>query len=269
MFELYYNQRIKTYPNGMKVITTFNKTVFNPLHHKKPICEREYSEPLPFGPDISVRLDNLKRAKERVFDIAFMNEFNYFATLTFDDSKVDAYDENAVHRVMKKWFDNMVQRHNCKYLAVPEYHKSGRIHWHMLISGDLTLIDSGTVLIPERDKPVRKEYAKRICHDMSKSRVVYNLKEWKNGFSTVIEFRKCDDGYDGTSAIAKYLTKYITKDLTKMLSHYYYAGGHLERDVPTEYFNVNYEFSPGMECKINNSDLCVKYQTIGVNNESV
>lgn len=264
MFELYYNQRIKTYPNGMKVITTFNKTVFNPLHHKKEIGERVPPDRLPFGPDISVRLDNLKRSKEKVFDIAFMNQFDYFATLTFDDNKVNAYDPKEVHRVMTKWFNNMVNRHDLKYLAVPEYHKSGRIHWHMLISGDITLIDSGTVLISERDKPVRKEYAKRICHDMSKSRVVYNLKEWRNGFSSVIEFRKCDDGADGTTAIAKYLTKYITKDLVKILDHYYYAGGHLERDVPTEYKNVCFELVDALECPVDGSELKVKYQTIGV-----
>ncbi len=247
----------------MKVITTFNKTVFNPLHHKKDSFDREPpSEPLPFGPDISVRLDNLKRAKEKVFDMAFMNKFDYFATLTFDDRKVDSKDAEAVHRVMTKWFNNMVYRHNCKYLAVPEYHKSGRIHWHMLISGDLNLVDSGTVLIPERDKPVRLEYAKRICHDMAKSKTVYNLKNWHYGFSTVIRFTECEDGADGTTAIAKYLTKYLTKDIAKILSHYYYAGGHLERDVPTEYRNVCYDLIDVLENKISGSDLSVKYQTI-------
>lgn len=266
MFELYYNQRIKKYPNGMQVITTFNKSVFNPHHHKKEIGERlPPSEPLPFGPDLSVRLDNLKRSKDKVFDIAFMNKFNYFATLTFDDSKVNANDPDAVHKVMLKWFNNMVNRHDLKYLCVPEYHKSGRIHFHALLSGDLNLIDSGTVLIPERDKPVRKEYAKRICQDMSKSREVYNLKNWHNGFSTVIEFQACEDGGDGTTAIAKYLTKYMTKDLTKVLDHYYYAGGHIVRDVPTEYHNVCYELVNALECPVDGSELRVKYQTIGAN----
>lgn len=288
MYELLYNQRIKKYPSGMQVVTTFSYPVFDPLHRKQvgkvsgkdlisqePVfdtigedSEIEYIDgipvgPLPFGPDLSGRMDNLKRAKEKVFDIAYMNVFDYFCTLTFDDSKVNANDEDEVHRVMTNWFKNMVKRNNCKYLAVPEFHKSGRIHWHMLISGNLTLIDSGTVLIPERKKPVRREYAQRICFDMSYARTVYNLKEWRNGFSTVIEFRKCNDGGDGTTAIAKYLTKYMTKDLSKVLKHYYYAGGHLEREVPTEYNIVDFDSVSGLPLEVPNSELKVKYMVIG------
>ena len=265
MFELYYNQRIKKYPNGMQVITTFNKSVFNPYGYKRDLyTDRLPPDPLPFGPDISVRLDNIKRSKEKVFDIAFINSFDYFVTLTFDDNRVDAYNEKKVHKVMTNWFDNMVKRHNCKYLFVPELHKSGRIHWHGLMSGDLKLVDSGTVLIPERDKPVSKDYAKRICHDLTKSREVYNLKNWHNGFSTVVKFKKCDDGADGTTAIAKYLVKYMTKDIAKIMKHYYYAGGYLKREVPTEYHNVSFENAQGLECLVGTADMRVKYHTIGV-----
>ena len=84
MFELYYNQRIKKYPNGVEYVTTFNKTVFNPLHHKKDVdySERDNSR-LPFGPDIETRLDNLKRSREAAFDIALLNNFDWFVTLPF------------------------------------------------------------------------------------------------------------------------------------------------------------------------------------------
>lgn len=112
--------------------------------------ERAPPDFLPFGPDYSVRLDNLKRAREKVFDIALMNNFDYFVTLTFDESKVNSFDEEEVNRVVKKWFNNMVNRHDIKYICVPEYHKSGRIHLHCLMSGNLDFVDSGTVLIPQR-----------------------------------------------------------------------------------------------------------------------
>ena len=266
MYEIYYNKRIKTYPNGTKLITTFNKTVFNPLHNKRDNFydnDRVVGERLPWL-DADVRLDNLKRSKEKIFDIAFMNNFDYFVTLTFDDNIINSRDEDEVNRVMKKWFNNMVNRHNFKYLAVPEYHKSKRIHFHLLCSGSLDLIDSGTVLIPERDNPVKLSTAKKINNDESKYRTVYNLNNWKNGFSTVIKFEKCEDGSKGTTAIAKYLTKYITKDLTKVLKNYYYAGGHIEREVPTEYHRVPFDSVEATIIDIPDTPLQVKYQTIGV-----
>ena len=108
MIELYYNQRIKKYPNGTKIITTFNKTVFNPLHNKRDNIfydDRVVGERLPWT-TADVREDNLKRAKEKIFDIAFMNNFDYFVTLTFDDNIVNSRDEDEVNRVMKKWFNN-------------------------------------------------------------------------------------------------------------------------------------------------------------------
>lgn len=271
MYEIFFNQRIKTYPNGMKIITTFNKTVFNPYHNPRPsgidaLGDRAPpSEHLPFDEEfVRLREDNLKRSIEKVFDIALMNNFDYFVTLTFDDSKVNSFDDREVNRVVKKWFNNMVNRHDLKYLCVPEYHKSGRIHLHALMSGNLDLVDSGTVLIPERDKPVKISYALKICKDRNKIRPVYNLQNWKNGFSTAIEFEKCDDKMNGTTAIAKYITKYMTKDLTKIMRNYYYAGGHLQRDVQTDYKIVNYDAVSAPEVQIENTDLTVKYITMGV-----
>lgn len=275
MYELYFNQRIKTYPNGTKIITTFNKTVFNPLHNKRDIFydeDREVVDFLPFTdyePDednfFKIREDNLKRAKEKIFDIAFMNNFDYFVTLTFNDDIVNSKNENEVNRVMRNWLNNMVKRYNFKYLAVPEYHKKyNRIHFHLLCSGDLDLIDSGTVMIPDRDKPVKLSTAKKLCKDETQYRTVYNLENWKNGFSTVIEFEKCKDNANGTTAIAKYLTKYITKDLTKVLKHYYYAGGHIEREVPTEYRIVPFESVQAPAIDVKDTELQVKYQTIGI-----
>lgn len=265
MFELYYNQRIKIYPNGTKIITTFNKTVFNPLHNKKEINydDREVPVRLPWI-DCDTREDNLKRSKEKIFDIAFMNNFDYFVTLTFNDNIVNSKDEDEVHRVMRNWLNNMVKRYDFKYLAVPEYHKTKRIHFHLLCSGNLKLIDSGTVLIPNRENPVKLSTAKKLCNDETQYRKVYNLDNWKNGFSTVIEFKKCDDNASGTTAIAKYLTKYITKDLTKVLKSFYYAGGHINREVPTEYRVVPFESVNVPAIDIKDTDLKVKYETIGI-----
>lgn len=265
MFEFYYNHRIKKYPNGVEYVTTFNKTVFNPLHHKKDVdySERDNSR-LPFGPDIETRLDNLKRSREAVFDIALLNNFEWFVTLTFDDNIIDAKNEIEVNRVVKNFFRNMVLRHDLKYLCVPELHKSGRVHLHCLMSGELSLVDSCTDLIPQRKKPVEREKSFRICPDIMQHRQVFNLSNWKYGFSTAVRFKECDDGLNGTMAIAKYITKYMTKDLCKILKHYYYAGGHLIRDVETEYKNVIFEDMDGIPVEIIGTELQVKYCVRGV-----
>lgn len=264
MFELYYNQRVKIYPNGMKCVTTFNIPIFNPNGHERVFySDREVSDRLPFGPDIRVRFDNLKRSKEKIFDIAFMNEFDYFITLTFDDSKVNSYDEDEVNHKLQKWLNNMQQRYDMSYLLVPEYHKSGRIHLHLLASGNFVLCDSGTVNVPNRNKPIRKDYARRLGYSDSDMQIVYNMNQWHYGFSTAVRIYKCDDGGLGTSAIAKYITKYMTKDLCKILKHYYYAGGNIIRDVPCEYHNVAYDLLDIPEYQ-SCGDLKVKYQTIGV-----
>lgn len=267
MFELYYNQRIKIYPNGTKIITTFNKTVFNPLHNERNKYfnedDREVPVRLPWL-DCDAREDNLKRAKEKIFDIAFINDFDYFVTLTFDDKKVNSKDEDEVHRIMRNWFNNMAKRYNFKYLAVPEYHKSKKIHFHLLCSGDLNFSDSGTVLIPERDKPVKISTARKIHKNEEDYRTVYNLHNWNFGFSTLIKFEKCEDKGQGTTAIAKYLTKYITKGLTKVLKHYYYAGGDIKREVKTEYRIVPFETVRAPVYEIKDTELKVKYETIGI-----
>ena len=65
-------------------------------------------------------------------------------------------------------------------------------------------------------------------------------------------------------AIAKYITKYMTKDLCKILKHYYYAGGHLIRDVETEYKNVIFEDMDGIPVEIKGTELQVKYCVRGV-----
>ena len=266
MFKLFYNQRIKTYPNGTQIITTFNRNVFNPYGFDREVDLSDRAPPdiLPFGPDIRVRLDNLKRSREHVFDIALMNSFDYFVTLTIDPKKLDSSDYDFVNRKIKKWFNNLVTRNNVKYLCVPELHKSGKVHFHLLMSGELDFIDSGTVLIPQRKKPVKLSNAVKICPDLSKHKIVYNLSNWKYGHSTLIKFEKCDDGYNGTTAIAKYLVKYLTKDLTKIMRNYYYAGGHLQREVKTDYRNIPFESVFVPELDVPNSDLKVKYQTIGV-----
>lgn len=258
-----YNQRVKVYPNGLTVVTTFNLPVFgsDDVEDDKSFRlppERKKSEKIDA---VVKRDDNISRAKNKIFDIAFMNKFDYFVTLTFDPKKIDCFDSARVNKVMQKWLNNCVNRFGLRYLAVPEYHKSGAIHFHLLLSGDLMFVDSGTVLVPTYSKPIKRETAVLFGIDESVFRTVYNIKNWRYGWSTAVRFNPVDDGGCGTSAIAKYLTKYITKDLVGVCKRLYYSGGDIVRDVPTFYNNAPFGDVNSLERSVGDTGLKVKYET--------
>ncbi len=165
------------------------------------------------------RADSIKRAKETVFDIAQLNNFDYFVTWTLDKEKINRYDPKDVSKRLRKFLNNMQNRNELKYLIIPEYHKDGAIHMHGLISGNIKLIDSS-----KKTKD---------------GKTIYNMPQWKYGFSTAIELTGCKE------AVSRYITKYISKDFKKIFGSFYYAGGTgLNRHPPiklydTDYFSVN------------------------------
>lgn len=138
--------------------------------------------------DESVR-SSRSRTIKNVYDYGRSNMWEWFVTLTFDPEKVDSFNYSEVSEKLSKWLNNL--RRNCpdmKYLAVPELHKSGRWHFHLLMScvDGLNFVDSG--------------------HFSDTGQPVYNLGNYKFGWSTAIRL-------DGDMAVVSYLCKYITKEL--------------------------------------------------------
>lgn len=220
-----YNQCIKYYPSFKKVIT-FNQCVYNPIKNPVVIPDRKYNK------DKNItRNDSLKRSKDKIYDIAILNKFDYFVTFTLDGKKINRFDYDDIQKKLKIWLKNKVTRNNLKYLIVPELHKNGAIHFHGLISGDLKLTDSG-----HKDK----------------GKVIYNLDSWKYGFTTCV---KCTGDYE---AVAHYISKYITKDTKRILGNTYYSGGGLERDCKKDYRYTLFSDSLGKEYIISEG-LKVKY----------
>jgi len=233
-----YNTRKKIYPDGSSKVLCCSKPIFNPnkleLSKKTPKkpkskieCNREPQE----------RADSIKRSKDKVKDIALMNSFDGFITLTLSKDKINRYDKDEILKRVGKWLDNMVNRHGVLYLLIPEEHKDGAIHFHGFISGDLKLIDSGL--------------------KTKRGQTIYNLKSWRLGFSTYIPL---DDNY--LKAVG-YVSKYITKDTQKIFGNRYFAGGKgLKREVPTEYFNTDYVDFDGKEYQPSEVGYKFKYKDI-------
>lgn len=132
------------------------------------------------------RRKNLYKVKRKVVDYVRNNEFNMFWTLTFDP-KIYGYEDNMRFDEMYKFLQRMTRKYGkFNYIAIPERHKSGAIHWHMISGGiEPQLVDSGI-----KRKNVR----------------VYNAPEWKYGFSDVQKVRS-------KHKTANYVSKYITKEL--------------------------------------------------------
>ena len=103
---------------------------------------------------------------------------------------------------LRVYFSNRVQRHGLKYVAVPELHHDGAIHFHGLCNSEAVgLTDSGR---------------------RWKGRPVYNL-DWKIGFSTGV---KLVGDYE---RVCGYIAKYVTKATGggTIGGRYFYHGGAL------------------------------------------
>ena len=175
------------------------------------------------------------RAYNKVFDIVYQNDWSYFVTLTFDQTRFDSKEAQAVIRQLRAYLSNQVQRRGLAYLLTAERHKKGGIHCHLLTNDRIVVEDSGTRIVRGFDKPLKLSTIRKLkIPDDTFGKIVYNLPEWKFGFSTAIPV----DGEP--SALANYMTKYITKDCCKIFGKYYWSSKNLKRDTEIDYVNVEY-----------------------------
>lgn len=206
---MYYNVRIKTYPDGHKQYFWSENPIFRLDEENDPpelidaVKEKRkrrklFSEILSFDRVEDIEDDgslfrfkrNVSRSVNEIYDIARSNEFNWFITLTFDSKKVNRYDYCSCADAVKK-FTNRIRQYGCKWLIVPEQHKDGAYHFHGLVQGDLPLTPSGKMCYNEAEQ---------------KEMPIYNLSNFEFGFTTATQIIKPDRT---ASYIAKYLTKQI------------------------------------------------------------
>lgn len=126
------------------------------------------------------------------------NDFKTFITLTFKDNITDlsiAY--NRFRDFIKR--TGKLQK-NFKWVCVPEFQKSGRVHYHMITNIDLYNTD----LIYKQDEEDKTYY-----HIKTWSQIIRNKKIDTLGFDSV-ELIKDKEGND-TKKICGYISKYMTK----------------------------------------------------------
>ncbi len=214
MSEKYFQAKIKYYDDKHFKITTYNyrtrydydKTSENEWKPFEQI-ELEFKETkdktLKESIDYIRRsvISSQNRAKNKIYDYARSNDFEWFVTMTFNPLLVDSFDYTECSKKLSQWLNNIKKRYapNLRYLFVPELHKSGRYHFHGLIGdiGNIELVSSGK-FSPNGD-------------------IIYNIENYKYGFTTATRIKD-------KRRTSTYIGKYITKELSghiKGKKHYW------------------------------------------------
>lgn len=201
------------------------------------------------------RDDSTKRAIDKVYDIAFQNDWDYFITCTI--SPENGFDRNNPDEVYKKlsiWLRNNVSRLGLKYLIIPEYHpeKDEGIHIHGLVNDVLPRVDSGRTLY--NGKAWRTDDLKKKGFYKDSLKPIYNLPTWKYGFTTAIPVT------GSPARLACYITKYITKDCKKIFGKFYLSSRNCRRDVDTIFCNSD-KFNEIPREPVNKFGLQLKYES--------
>lgn len=206
--------------------------------------------------ETTIHDDSVKRAKDKVFDIVYLNPWDYFITITFSNEFVNRSDVEMIMKKLSKWLGHQVSRRGLKYILVPEYHKKDNaVHCHMLCNDVFTMMDSGTKSYKGFKKPMRENTARAKGLDPDSGQTVYNIKEWKLGFSTAIKV------YGERSRLSYYITKYITKDLKKIFGKYYWSSRNIQREPEIILSNINYDDVIAEEIQAPNSLNKFKYDS--------
>lgn len=193
------------------------------------------------------------RAKSKLYDLIMCNHFDYFVTLTLSpESVADRSDYSEVIRRLNVFLGNRVRRKGLVYVGVAERHKKGGVHFHFLTNDVLALESSGTFLAPGRKRPVKESTLIRLGVQLSDCRTVYNVTDWRIGFSTAIAL----DG--NRQAVANYIGKYLTKG-EKVGGRWYLSGGELHHPR-FEYARIDYDtFDPDFKFECPSGEFLVRY----------
>lgn len=224
----YYNYKIYDYGNGEMQIRMYEKPIKSGGNIKKKINSKKN--------DIASSLDELEdefnngnmdisdvlnfieshdryntrslssatnRSKNKVYEYARANNWEWFVTWTFDPKKVNSTDYDLVTKKLRQWLNRMKKDFapNLKYIVVPELHSDGeKYHFHALMSntGRMKLDYSGYNCVGN--------YKFESTEDSGNGKPIYNLGNYKYGWTTVTQV-------EDTHKVSFYISKYITKTL--------------------------------------------------------
>ena len=129
-----YNRKVTNYGNGKIEVTAYNQPQIRLLgnfNHKggansQSVISDEAQEQRTLKQSYAI--------KRRIRGYALANDFEWFVTLTIDPKKNDSFDYDYSKNLLLKWCRFMRDTYDkFDYLIIPEFHKSGAIHFHGLL----------------------------------------------------------------------------------------------------------------------------------------
>lgn len=167
--------------------------------------------------------ENIRRAKNNIFEYAFCNPWDWFFTGTLDPQKYDRTNLDKFHKDLTQWLRDYGKQHKVKikFLLVPEQHSDG-ISWH--IHGFLHGLPEEHL----KQFVVGDVMGKGLAEKVKRGDVVYNWLPYskKFGFCDLEPIRNAE-------AVSKYMTKYINKNLASSVkdlnAHLYYHSRGLNK----------------------------------------
>lgn len=230
----------------------YNVRLYDYIDERKQI--RIYSRPVVSGTDVNEkitqkRLETLKRNKEgssartqkqidasreksmnrtknKIYEIARSNRWEYFITFTFNPQKINSKNYDYVVQTVHDWIKRIKKAYapDLYYILVPELHADGKKwHFHGLFgnTGNIRFVDSG---------------------HKSGEDIIYNIPDFPYGFSTATKVKD-------SNKVSAYITKYITKDLCAVTENRkrYWVSTNINRPAPVGYCMPQDEISRFME----------------------
>jgi len=205
---------VKDY-GGIQTRLTVNKVLKNPdlpapPHRPKGTVNQIKTE------------DNIQRAKSKVYEYAYCNDWEWFVTLTIAPDKENRYDIDAFRKKLSQWIRDKRKStgFDVKYLLIPEQHEDKAWHLHGFLLG-LPVAALHKFTLAEK-------LPYRLRERLKQGVEVYDWTAYSKRFGyTTIE------RIQNRQACAAYVTKYITKDLarsvTEVNAHLYYCSQGLQR----------------------------------------
>lgn len=214
-----YNCRVYDYPKGMHV-TFYRQGITKGQPQKEGLTKESSADHVrTLEQERHCNAVSASQSKNRIYNIARSNEWEWFITITFDRQKVRADNYNEVTAKLRTFIEHLQERKcpDLKYLIVPEMHADGQhFHFHGLLAncGEMRFAFSGKY---DKGKPI------------------FNMPDWSLGFTTAT---RVSDSQKASSYICKYITKECAAHLKE--KHRYYCSRNCNR-TEAEYHQVDEE----------------------------
>lgn len=162
--------------------------------------------------------NNIVRAKSKVFEYAYCNDWDFFVTLTIDKSKYDRTNLKAYQKDLSIFLMNFNRLNNLKikYLLIPELHEDGQ-SWHM--HGFIY----GLPIELLREFTTKEKLPMQMIAKMIEGDTLYDWTAYRRKFGFIsLEKIKSKEG------ASKYITKYVNKAMETSVkdlnAHMYYCS---------------------------------------------